>query len=216
MVLAEMKLPSTFKSLSSEPRTVRCFSCNAENEVPADALSLICVTCGKAVDLESYEIESVFSRSIQTHGEVIIGVRGKFHGGQLIAHRLVLNGILEAPFECDELVLGKVAHLAYPGQVRLLYVLAGSRVRLPIDMQIHEAAVFGHLEVNNLTATGLITVFKGGSLAGAVDAHSFRVEKGGRYEGLLKTPAPAPVNDEEKIVPIEEPANITKFDENES
>jgi len=181
-----MKLPPSFKPLSSEPRILKCFACGSENESPINAITLLCLHCGRPVDLSDYEVDTFHSRSIQTYGEVYVGVRGKYHGSKLVAGRLIVHGTLDAPYEAHEMVLGKVAHLTSYGSQHSLHVLSGSRIKLQQVITAREAFISGFLEtIGGLRITGTIVIRKGATLIGKVEAHAIKVEKGGRYEGQI-------------------------------
>ncbi|MEZ5405131.1 MAG: polymer-forming cytoskeletal protein [Verrucomicrobiia bacterium] len=167
---------------------VGCFACGAMHELAPDVITLNCYECGKPIDLSSYKIESLFNRRIQTHGEVFITARGKYQASNLTAGRLVVEGILEASYECRELALGKVAHLAVAGKADRVVILPGARLRFS-DFAHYitttQIRVEGHLEVELLKFNGEVVVGEGGSLSGNLEVESLMVEKGGNFEGKL-------------------------------
>ena len=169
-------------------RMVRCFSCDVEKEIAVDVIHANCNLCGKAIDLSDYQIETLHSRQIQTNGEVFISPRGKYQAPLLIAGRLVMQGIIEGDFECDELVLGKVAHLIGKGHAKQVVISPGARLRFSeFSQQIKTTLlrIEGHLEVELLKLRGEVVVEKTGVLVGNVEVNRFQVEKGGSFEGKL-------------------------------
>lgn len=169
-------------------RSVRCFSCDTEKQIVADVIQANCDHCGKAIDLSDYQIESLYSRPIQTNGEVFISPRGKYQGPPLVAGCLVVQGIVEGNFECEKLVLGKVAHLAGKGHAQSVVISPGARLRFSEFSQHVKTTVLrieGHLEVELLKLRGEVVVGKTGVLVGNVEVGRFQVEKGGSFEGKL-------------------------------
>ncbi len=148
-----------------------------------NTVSVACPACGRAIDVDSYEIDTVFTRQITTHGEVLVGLRGRYQGPGIRAKRITVYGTLDAQFECEELILGKIAQLGVPGKFRMLSVVAGSRVVLEKPMEVEEARIFGHLEIPKLRVRGRVTVGRGGELLGRVEAESVLVEPGGKFDG---------------------------------
>ena len=188
-----MKLPAQFPSLFVEARNVGCFHCGARNEVPANAISLHCTACNKSIDIGSYEVESNQSRPLRTHGEVTIGPRGKYHGEKLIAGRLIVTGVLDTPFECEELIIGRVAYLSDTGKAERIYVLPGARGRCAKPLITDAAEIAGQFDLPLLAVHRHLKIVRGGVLACELFAVALDVEKGGCFEGMLHL-GPIPEN----------------------
>lgn len=174
--------------VSESLKTVHCFSCESSQAIVSDVIHVNCEKCGKPIDLSDYSIETLYSRGIQTNGEVFISPRGKYQGPPLRARRLVVQGIVEGTFECDELVLGKVAHLAGKGRAKSVIISAGARLRFLDFSQCVKTSslrIEGHFEVELLKLKGEVIVGKSGVLVGNVEVSRFQVEKGGNFEGKL-------------------------------
>jgi hypothetical protein len=186
MVLAtQMSLPPSFTPLFADPTVVTCFHCMAEQEVPVNAVSLHCSRCGKAIDIGSYEIDHTNSREIRTHGEVQIGTRAKYVGSFLRAGRLVVWGVLDAPFDCKEFVAGKMAFVSSGGTAKALHILPGARVRFQHPLTVEQAYISGQLDIENLTVHNELVIKRGGVLNANVQTSTIHVERGASYEGVL-------------------------------
>ena len=183
-----MKEDSVSSEVEASLRTVHCFGCEASQEIASDVIHVMCEQCGKPIDLSDYQVETLHGRRIQTNGEVFISARGKYQGPPLVAGRLVVQGIVEGTFECEELVLGKVAHLAGKGQAKRVVIAPGARLRFSEFshyVKTNALRIEGSLEVELLKFKGTVTVGSGGALVGNVEVNFFQVDKGGSFEGKL-------------------------------
>ena len=163
----------------------RCFECAGEREVPKIAKSTLCPKCGAYIDLQDYQISSIYTRSIRTGGRLIVTNKGDLIGrrtlcgsaeiqgsvrGNLIctgAVRIRLKGKLSASIEAKTVYIEKkcVAEIVHPIRAELVEI---------------EGAISGQI-----IATRKVAIHKTGRLTGTVSALGFSVEKGGYFSGEL-------------------------------
>lgn len=173
------------------PRALVCHACGAESEASPSARSSLCPRCSAYINLEDIRVQGVVGRAVFTQGRLRIDADGTLTSSKAFAGEALIEGGLDGHLRCVRDVT-----LRRRGTIR-----GGIHAR---DIEVArkaDATVLGGLRARNIevkgsvradiVATGHVVVGSHGRLIGAVRARSFRVEKGGLFEGTLEIRAAA-------------------------
>lgn len=182
--------PSLFRRFDTLWKThrntvVECFECKRRQEVSGAASSSICPSCSAHIDLRDYKVNTSFSRSIRTHGEVHITAKGDLSSSNVRCRRALVEGRVRGNLECDDLVRIDVSG-KIPGRISARNALIERRA----EVQFFRRLSVGNLEIRGkmqgeVIADGTVTIRKHASLEGPVRARAINVEKGGVFLGEL-------------------------------
>jgi cytoskeletal protein CcmA (bactofilin family) len=175
---------------SAPARLIRCFACGASNPLLDGVVRLECRSCHKPIDLDHYKIEGTVSRLIATHGNVVIERESRYHGPRLVCTRLEVKGSLDAPFQCEELILSRNASISAAGFASEVTVETGARAHIAKPLTARHVTLRGQLNVPSLRVEGRLVVCKGVQLACPLHVRSLLIEAGARYEGDVTILAP--------------------------
>ncbi|MEY2493076.1 MAG: hypothetical protein QOH24_2027 [Verrucomicrobiota bacterium] len=164
---------------------VECFECQRKQEVSGSASSSICPSCSAHIDLRDYKVNTSFSRSIRTHGEVHITAKGDLSSSNVRCRRALVEGRVRGNLECDDLVRIDVSG-KIPGRISARNALIERRA----EVQFFRRLRVGNIEIRGrmsgeIIADGMVTVRKHAVLEGPVRAKAINVEKGGLFSGQL-------------------------------
>jgi Integral membrane protein CcmA involved in cell shape determination len=170
---------------TSRSTIVECFECKRRQEVSGAASSSICPSCSAHIDLRDYKVNTSFSRSIRTHGEVHITAKGDLSSSNVRCRRALVEGRVRGNLECDELVRIDVSG-KIPGRISARNALVERRA----EVQFFRRLKVGNLEIRGkmwgeVVADGTVTIRKHALLEGTVRARAINVEKGGVFLGQL-------------------------------
>ncbi len=171
----------------SKPKTrsAQCFECASQHEISSSARSTTCKACGAYIDLQDYKISGSFSRNIKTRGTLYLGSKGDLSSSKIICDQATIHGKMRGNMTC----LGKVTirvqgRLFGSLEAGQLIVEKGSEVIFSRPIRAVSVEVHGAMS-GQIVSDSHVTVFKSGSLDGAVDASGFTVERGGCFQGEL-------------------------------
>ncbi len=173
--------------LGSKPRqrTARCFECSSSHEVSSVAQSSTCKACGAYIDLQDYKISGSFSRNIKTRGSVYLSSKGDLSSSKVVCGQATLHGKMRGNLQCDGLVTlrmqGRLLGSVEAGEI---IIEKGSEVIFARPLKASGVAVHGKMS-GQVVSDSHVTIYKSGSLDGAVNAAGFTVEKGGIFQGEL-------------------------------
>ncbi len=173
--------------LSSKPRqrTARCFECSSSHEVSSTAQSSTCKACGAYIDLQDYKISGSFSRNIKTRGSVYLSSKGDLSSSKIVCSQATIHGKMRGNLQCDGMVTirmqGRLSGSVEAGE---MIIEKGAEVVFSRPMKASSVAVHGKMS-GQVISDSHVTIFKSGSLDGAVNATGFTVEKGGIFQGEL-------------------------------
>ncbi len=191
-VTAEAAGGSVFKQkiesfLGNKPRqrTARCFECSSSHEVGSTAQSSTCKACGAYIDLQDYKINGSFSRNIKTRGSVYLSSKGDLSSSKIVCSQATLHGKMRGKLTCDGMVTLRTQG-RLPGSIEAgeMIIEKGSEVIFSRPLKASTVAVHGKMS-GQILSDSHVTIFKSGSLDGAVEATGFTVEKGGIFQGEL-------------------------------
>ena len=166
-------------------RTAHCFECTSWHEISTSAQSTTCKACGAYIDLQDYKISGSFSRNIKTRGTLYLGSKGDLSSSKIICEQATIHGRMRGNLTCPGKVTIRVQGRLFGSlEAGQLIVEKGSEV--VFSRPIHASGVEVHGAMSGqIVSDSHVTVFKSGSLDGAVDATGFTVEKGGCFQGEL-------------------------------
>ena len=166
-------------------RVVACFECKRKHEVSDAATSTNCPGCSAHIDLRDYKINTAFSRSIRTRGEIHLTAKGDLSSTSVVCRSAIIEGRLRGNLECEESAtidfVGKI-----PGRLSANHVT----VERKADVQCYRRVTVGSIEIKGrmsgeIVATGAVNIHKTGVLEGNVTAKSLAIDKGGIFSGGL-------------------------------
>jgi cytoskeletal protein CcmA (bactofilin family) len=165
-------------------RVVQCFECNSTHEVSTATHSSTCKACGAYIDLTDHKIASSFSRNIKTRGDVYLSPKGDLSSSKVICRDAVLHGKMRANMVCTGRLTVKMSgRLSGSVEAAELVIERGAEVTFSRPVKVSSAEIHG--EVVGHFQADHVTIYKHGSLDGAVFASGFTVEKGGVFQGEL-------------------------------
>ncbi len=173
--------------LNSKPKTrvAHCFECSSWHEISSSAQSTTCKACGAYIDLQDYKINGSFSRNIQTRGTLFLGPKGDLSSSKIVCEQATLHGKMRGNLTCPGKVTVRVQGRLYGSlEAGQLTVEKGSEVIFSRPIRASSVEVHGAM-TGQIISDSHVTIFKSGSLDGAVDATGFTVEKGGCFQGEL-------------------------------
>ena len=166
-------------------RVVACFECKRKHEVSDAATSTNCPGCSAHIDLRDYKINTSFSRSIRTRGELHLTSKGDLSSTSVICKSALIEGKLRGNLQCEEFAtinyVGKI-----PGRLTANYVAVERKADVQCFRRVRVASIDikGRM-VAEIIATGPVNIHKTGVLEGNVTAKSINIEKGGIFSGQL-------------------------------
>jgi len=175
------------EGLWNRPRIlqVACFDCGTKQEINSAATSTICPSCSVNMDLRDYKVNTAFSRSIRTHGEVHVTPTGDLSSSSVVCRSAIIEGKLRGSLQCVEKAEFK-APTKVQGKLSAPLVIIGKKA----DVQFFRQLDVGSIEIRGkmtgeVVAQTDVTIRSTGSLDGNVVARSINVEKGGTFSGQL-------------------------------
>lgn len=174
-----------WSSKPQRPSVVECFECRRKHEVSGAAASTNCPGCSAHIDLRDYKINTSFSRSIRTRGELHITPKGDLSSTSVICRSALIEGKLRGNLQCSETATidfsGKI-----PGRLiaRHVTVERKSVVQCFRRVRVTTIDIKGQM-TGEIIAEGAVTIHKHASLDGNVTAKAITVEKGGVFTGQL-------------------------------
>ena len=166
-------------------RVVACFECKRKHEVSDAATSTNCPGCSAHIDLRDYKINTSFSRSIRTRGELHLTAKGDLSSTSVVCKSALIEGKLRGNLQCEESAtinyVGKI-----PGRLTANYVSVERKADVHCFRRVRVASIDikGRLSAE-IIATGPVNIHKTGVLEGNVTAKSINIEKGGIFSGQL-------------------------------
>ncbi len=141
--------------------------------------------CSAHIDLRDYKINSGFSRTIRTRGDVHLTAKGDLSSSGVICRSALIEGRLRGNLHCDDTATinfsGRI-----PGSLSARHVIVERRA----DIHCFRRVRVGSIEIKGrmsaeIIAQTMVMVHKKGSLEGNVTARAISVEKGGVFFGQL-------------------------------
>ncbi len=199
---------------------IECFECKARHEVSSAATSSFCPKCSTHIDLRNYKINTSFSRSIKTQGEIHVTPKGDLSSTTVTCRSAIIEGKMRGNMNC----VG-TATINYVGKIpgRLIadrvVVDRKSDVHFFRRIRVKSIEIRGRM-TGEIVAEGTVVIHRNALLDGNVTAKSISVEKGGIFMGQLiigtsglaqgellpeSAAAPAPASTTEEAAPIAVP-----------
>ncbi|MEY2508262.1 MAG: hypothetical protein QOH01_2591 [Verrucomicrobiota bacterium] len=164
---------------------IECFDCKAKHEVSSAATSSFCPKCSTHVDLRNYKINTSFSRSIKTQGEVHITSKGDLSSTTVTCRSAVIEGKMRGNMNCVGTAtinyVGKI-----PGRLTAdnMVIDRKSDVHFFRRIRVKTIEIRGRM-TGEIVAEGAVVISRNALLDGNVTAKSISVEKGGIFMGQL-------------------------------
>jgi cytoskeletal protein CcmA (bactofilin family) len=164
---------------------IECFDCKAKHEVSSAATSSFCPKCSTHVDLRNYKINTSFSRSIKTQGEVHITPKGDLSSTTVTCRSAVIEGKMRGNMNCVGTAtinyVGKI-----PGRLTAdnMVIDRKSDVHFFRRIRVKTIEIRGRM-TGEIVAEGAVVISRNALLDGNVTAKSISVEKGGIFMGQL-------------------------------
>ena len=176
-----------FDGLWSKPRSsvVECFDCKAKTEVNTVAQSTTCPKCSAHIDLRDYKVNTPFSRSIRTNGEVHVTSKGDLSSSSVLCRSALIEGKVRGNLHCAGTATinysGKI-----PGRITAdqLVIERKAEVQFFRRVRVKSIEIRGHM-TGEVIAETVVVIHRNASLDGDVTAKAISVEKGGVFSGQL-------------------------------
>lgn len=171
------------KTPSDVQRTVACFACNATHKVSSLAKTTLCPSCGAYIDLQDFEINGLFSRSIRTRGRLVVTPRGDLNCGKAVCGSAVVEGRLRGSLICEgKAVLKCRGKLSGEIEANHLVIERGAEIEFLRPVRAGRIEIMGKASGKFYCGTE-VYIYKKGALAGAVHAKAFVIDQGGIFVG---------------------------------
>jgi cytoskeletal protein CcmA (bactofilin family) len=182
--------PSIFRKLEGfwtkhHSSIIECFDCKATQEISSAATSTICPKCSKHIDLRDYKIATSFSRSIRTHGQIHLTVKGDLSSSNVTCRSALIEGKLRGNLICLGTATinfsGKI-----PGRLTAEHILVERKsvVQFFRRVRVKSIEIRGQV-TGEIIAEGAVVIHRNAVLDGNVTAKAISVEKGGIFSGQL-------------------------------
>src|SRR5205814_8565879 len=79
---------------------LECFECKASHEVSSAETSSFCLQCSTHIDLRNYKINTSFSRSIKTQGEIHVTPKGDLSSTTVTCRSAIIEGKMRGNMNC--------------------------------------------------------------------------------------------------------------------
>jgi len=165
-------------------RMVDCYECGKTHNIIKEATSALCPSCGAYIALKDYDIDSTWTSTIQTRGDVYVGKRGKISSVTIYCHDLTVDGEVDATIDCSgDLHINNDCNIT--GRVRCmkLTVAAGVNVTFKLNVDAVEVVNFGHI-VGNFNHTEKMSLHKKSVLEGNISTTIFELNQGAVHQGM--------------------------------
>lgn len=165
-------------------RTIRCFACNAPQQVSSFAKSSICPQCSAYIDLRDFKITAIYSRSIETQGTIVIASKGDITSSKIICGNAIIHGKLHGNLICMGTTRIKTKGRLLGGvDSHELVIEKGTDAEFVRQLKASTAEINGKISARIMA--DVVKIGKTGALEGTVYAKSISVEKGGIFHGEL-------------------------------
>ncbi len=169
-----------------EQRRVRCFQCGTELDVPKAAASTMCKRCSSYVDLSDYRISQTLSKSIRTHGWLVLEEKGYLLNTDSLAAEAVVKGRLIGKLTTQgALEIHSTAKIQGTLNAGRLVIPPDNHFRWPEALRVGGAEIGGEL-VSNLCSVGKVWLKSTARLFGNIEAASLVVDAGAVFVGKAK------------------------------
>lgn len=166
-----------------ELRSVSCFQCGTELEVPTAAESTMCKRCSSHVDLRDYQITQTISKNFRTYGRLVVEEKGYVLNTDSLVGEAVIKGRLIGKIVAHRsLEIYATAAIKGSFSAGKLIIPAGNSFRWPELLRLGGAEIFGEL-VANVQSSGTVVLKSTGRLFGDVQAANLVVENGAVFVG---------------------------------
>lgn len=164
-------------------RTVTCYECGMECQVPAAALSANCIHCHSHLNMADVEIRPGSRRlTIRTLGNVHVPPNTVLSNLSVVCHNMEVNGRVSGSFRCTgELSFNASTRVDGAISAERLVVDKGAEVELVAGAAAEKADIYGRL-VGRLQCKELLHIYRGGSYEGVCKAADVVVDPGGRFD----------------------------------
>src|SRR5436189_5238510 len=164
---------------------IECFECKRKQQVSGAASSTICPGCSAHIDLRDYKINSGFSRTIRTRGDVHLTAKGELSSTSVICGSALIEGKLRGNLHCDDTATinftGRI-----PGSLTARHVVVERKASIHCFRRVRVSSIeIKGAMSGEIVAQTIVTIHKKGSLEGNVTAKAIKVEKGGIFSGQL-------------------------------
>ncbi len=193
-------------------REVVCFTCAHMQVLSTEAHSTMCPDCGSYIDLRDFKITTIFSRSVQTAGELYVAPKGDIISSKVACGSAKIEGSLRGYLVCTGTATFRMKGRMIGGlECKNLVVDKKADVEFVRTMKCKEFTVRGKSHAKIIADKVIID--KGGWLVGTVYARAITVEKGGVFSGELFIG-----QGEVDVAPerIEEDKTLARFDEEDA
>src|SRR5256886_17172688 len=162
---------------------IECFECKARHEVSSAATSSFCPKCSTHIDLRNYKINTSFSRSIKTQGEIHITPKGDLSSTTVTCRSALIEGKMRGNMNCRGTAtincVGKI-----PGRLiaENIVVDRKSDVHFFRRIQVKSIEIRGRM-TGEIVAEGAVVISRNALVAGNLTAKSILGAEGGTFIG---------------------------------
>lgn len=165
-------------------REIRCFECQAPQQVSSFAKSSLCSHCGSYIDLKDFKVTTAFNRSILTQGTVVVTSRGEISSSKVVCGEALIRGKLNGNLICTGTTRIKFKGRVLGGvETKQLTVEKGSAIEFVRPIKAATVQILGKASARIVADS--VAISKTGVLEGTVYAKSITVDKGGIFHGEL-------------------------------
>ncbi|HEY5792698.1 MAG TPA: polymer-forming cytoskeletal protein [Chthoniobacterales bacterium] len=182
--------PSAAPLFKRPPRLIHCHRCGRLHEASPFAEATSCPQCNSRIQLGPVRIESHASRVIDTRGDLTIGPEGYLNTTATYCTNATIHGRISGFLLCEKtLTLDMKGRCQARIEARSVIIERHAELSFYFPIRTHELIVRGRASAV-VHCSGGVWVKKTGQLEGEIRAHSFQVDKGGRFQGRLAVNAP--------------------------
>lgn len=168
-------------------RTINCFDCHTLLEVAGTAISTICHTCSRHIDLNDYTISVISGRSLETKGALYLTEKGSLTAEKITVSYAQIKGRLKVKFlKCEGIVeLYPTAIVDGDIFAKELKVMADARFTIAQQVEVDAAEIMGTVR-GKLICHGKVKIEKNGFFEGDLIAKAIDMAPGGTLRGPMR------------------------------
>ncbi|HUR44852.1 MAG TPA: polymer-forming cytoskeletal protein [Candidatus Saccharimonadales bacterium] len=182
---AASQIPKPGPATAKETRSVTCFKCGTDLDVPLSAQSTMCKRCSSHVDLKDYEIRNTVSKNFKTKGRFSLEEGGCLLNTDSIAGEFILRGKVLGRIVAETLEIHDSGEIRGHFLASRLVIPIGTHFRWPEIISLRSAHIEGEF-VGNLVVEDAVRLMASARVFGNITAGSISMQSGAVLVGQMK------------------------------
>lgn len=172
--------------VDAKERIIECYECFKTHPIIEEASSSLCPNCGTYIALKDYDINSFWTSTIRTRGDVTIGKKGNIRNVTVYCNDLTVEGSLDASADCSGVLTLKSSG-RITGKVNCMKLVIQSGVSVVFEKVVRavELELHGSL-IANFKSCEKVILHNKSKLEGDLITKNLEMHKGATHIGKAK------------------------------